>query len=255
MSEIILPKVATEAELVNPETLVLIGPPKVGKTTLLAQLPDSLLVDIDKGAKYVNAVKYEVNDLDTLLKLVKAVKDGGSPYKFGILDTVTELESLVNSLALKLYRATPMGAKFGLNLKTGQFEDKDILTLPNGAGYFWLRQAFFKVIDYFNTAFKYKIYVGHLKDTQVLEETNEVIPATIDLTGKLRTLICAKSDSIGFIYRKGNETHLTFKGSTQVACGSRSPHLRNQDIVVGELAEDGTYKAYWDKVYKNEFEG
>lgn len=250
--EIVLPTVKSEVELVNPETLVLIGPPKVGKTTLLAQLPDSLLVDIDKGAKYVSATKYEVNDLDTLLKLVKAVKDGGNPYKFGILDTVTELEPLVNSLALKLYRATPQGAKFGLN-KQGGYDEKDMISLPNGSGYWWIRIAFFKVIDYFNTAFKYKIYVGHLKDTQVLEETNEVIPATIDLTGKLRTLICAKSDSIGFIYRKGNETHLTFKGSNQVACGSRSPHLRNQDIVVGEMTEDGTYTAYWDKIYKNEF--
>lgn len=253
MSDIVLPKGKSEVELVNPETLVIYGPPKVGKTTLLAELPDSLLVDIDKGTKFVSAQKYEVNDLDTLLKLVKAVKEGGSPYKFGILDTVTELEPMVNSLALKLYRATAMGAKFGLNPKTGQYEDKNILTLPNGAGYLWLREAFFKVIDYFNTAFKYKIYVGHLKDAQINEETQEVIPANIDLTGKLKTLICSKCDSIGYIYRKGNETHMNFQSTDKVSCGSRSPHLRNQDIIVGELSEDGIYKAYWEKVYKNEF--
>lgn len=252
MSEIILPIQKTEAELVNPETLVLIGPPKVGKTTLLAELPNSLLVDIDKGAKYVSATKYEINDLDTLLRLVKAVKDGGNPYTFGILDTVTELEPLVNSLACKMYRATPQGAKFGLNKDTGVLEDKNIATLPNGAGYLWIREAFFKVIEYFNTAFKYKIYVGHLKDAQILEETNEVIPATIDLTGKLKTLICAKCDSIGFIYRKDNETHLTFKGSTQVACGSRSAHLRNKDIVVGEMSEDNVFTSYWDRIYVGE---
>lgn len=252
MSEILLPVEKTKAELVNPETLVIYGPPKVGKTSLLAQLPDSLLVDIDKGTKYVDAVKYEINDLDTLLKLVKKVKDSGSPYKFGILDTVTELEPMVNTLALKLYRATPIGAKFGLNPKTGKYEDKNILTLPNGAGYLYIREAFFKVIDYFNTAFKYKIYVGHLKDAQINEETQEVIPANIDLTGKLKMLICSKSDSIGYIYRKGLETHMSFVATNQVACGSRSAHLRNQDIVVAEMNAEGVLTTHWDKIYLNE---
>lgn len=249
MSELVLPTKKVKAELVNPRKLLLYSPPKAGKTTLVSELEDSLLVDIDDGAGYVDAVKVKINSLEDLGKLIKKVKDEGKPYKYGILDTVTVLEDMAKGLALKMYRATPIGAKFGLNLKTGQFEDKDILTLPNGAGYYWLREAFFAIISQFDSAFEYKIYLGHLKDKMIDEENDKVIAANVDLTGKIKSLMCAECDTIGYLYRKGNETHISFIPTDDVTCGSRSEHLRNQDIVVAEMTKDG-YKAYWDKIYK-----
>lgn len=248
MSDIVLPKGKIKADLVNPRKLLIYSPPKAGKTTLMAELNDSLLVDLEDGAGYVDAVKVKIESLAQLGQLLKKVKEEGKPYKYGILDTLTVLEDMSKGLALKMYRDTPIGAKFGLNIKTGQLEDKDILTLPNGAGYYWVRLAFFKIIDMFDEAFEYKIYLGHIKDKQIDEQTNKVIAANVDLTGKLKSLMCATCDSIAYLYRKGNETRMTFVATDDVTCGSRSEHLRNQDILVAEMTDQG-YKAYWDKIY------
>lgn len=249
MSELVLPTQKVKADLINPRKLLIYSLPKSGKTSLAAELEDSLLVDLEDGSGYVDAVKIRIENLTQLGQLIKQVKEADKPYKYGILDTLTVLEDMSKELALKMHRATPIGAKFGLNVKTGQLEDKDILTLPNGAGYYWVRLAFFKIIDMFDSAFEYKIYFGHIKDKQIDEQTNKVIAANVDLTGKLKSLMCATCDTIGYLYRKGNETRITFIPSDEVTCGSRSEHLRNQDILVAEMTDEG-YKAYWDKIYK-----
>lgn len=243
-----LPKEKIKAEFINPRKLLIYSPPKMGKTSLAAELEDSLLVDLEDGAGYVDAVKIKINNLNELGALIKEVKDSGKPYKYGILDTLTVLEDMAKELAVKLYRATPIGAKFGLR-QDGTYEDKDILTLPNGSGYYWLRIAFFKIIDMFDSAFEYKIYFGHIKDKMIDEETSKVTAANVDLTGKLKSLMCATCDTIGYLYRKGNETHISFIPTDEVTCGSRSPHLKNKDIIVAEMTEEG-YKAYWDEIYK-----
>jgi hypothetical protein len=70
----------------------------------------------------------------------------------------------------------------------------------------------------------------------------------LDLTGKIKRIVSSQSDAIGYLYRKGNQNILTFKTKDDVACGARPTHLRNQEIVVSELTEEG-FKSHWDKVY------
>lgn len=249
MGKLVLPTEKIEPVHVNPIKLLLYGPPKIGKTTLVAGLDNALLVDIDKGgSSYVSALKVQVNTLNEFRNLIIALRAEPNKYKFGILDTVTILEDISQEHALNLYRKTPMGAKFGLRAD-GTYEYKDILTLANGAGYFWLRKAFFELVENFDNCFEYKIYIGHLKDKQIDETSNSVIAANVDLTGKIKQLMCANSDSVGYVYRKGNETYISFVSTGDMICGSRSPHLRNQDILVAEEV-DGEYKTYWDKIYK-----
>lgn len=235
----------------NPRRLVLYSKPKTGKTTLCAELKDSLLIDLEDGSDYIEGYKVKANNLKELSEILSTVIKAGRPYKYGIIDTVTALEDMVLPLAADLYRKTSMGKSFGL-LPDGTYDPKsNILSLPKGAGYLYLRQAFFQVIAGIEKAFENTIYIGHLKDASIDDETNQVIAANIDLTGKLKTLICSTSDTIGYLYRKGNETHISFETSDVISCGSRSPHLRNQDIVVGEQI-DGKFVAYWDKIYKND---
>lgn len=125
-----------------------------------------------------------------------------------------------------------------------------ILNMPNGAGYPWLRQAFEKVLNYVKTLAPHVIFVGHIKDTLLEKNGSEFNSLDLDLTGKLKRITTSNSDAIGYIYRKGKKNVLSFMTTDEIACGARPEHLRNQEIVISEPAEDGKgIITHWDKVY------
>ena len=237
---IVLPTKKVKADRVNPKRLIVYSKPKTGKTTAFAGLDDNLIIDLENGADYVEALKVKANNLQELKEVGKAIKEAGYPYQYITIDTVTALEDMVMPLAINLYKQTPMGKNYS---------GDSILTLPNGAGYLYVRQAFFQVLDFIDTLAPDIILSGHIKDKQVDDKGEMVMSANIDLTGKIKSLICANADAIGYMYRKGNETILSFKTNEEVTCGARPEHLRNEEIIISEM-KDGKLKTYWNKVYK-----
>ena len=237
---IVLPTKKVKADRVNPKRLIVYSKPKTGKTTAFAGLDDNLIIDLESGADYVEALKVKANNLQELKEVGKAIKEAGHPYKYITIDTVTALEDMVMPLAISLYQKTPMGKNYS---------GDSILTLPNGAGYLYIRQAFFQVLDFIDTLAPHIILSGHIKDKQVVDKGEMVLSANIDLTGKIKSLICANADAIGYMYRKGNETIISFKTNEEVTCGARPEHLRNEEIVVSEM-KNGEIITHWDKVYK-----
>ena len=237
---IILPTKKVKVESVNPKRLIIYSKPKTGKTTAFAGLADNLILDLENGSNYVEALKLNVNSLQELLEAGKAIKEAGCPYKYVTIDTVTALEEMVAPLAIKLYRGTSMGKNY---------DGDNVLTLPNGAGYLYIRQAFFQVLDFIDTLAPHIILSGHIKDKAVDDKGEMVLAANIDLTGKIKSLICANADAIGYMFRKGNKTILSFKTSEEVTCGARPEHLRNEEIVVSEMNDKGELEFHWDKIY------
>ena len=57
MSEIKLPMQKVKAESQSPKNLIIFSKPKVGKTSLLAELNDALIIDLEDGSDYVDALK------------------------------------------------------------------------------------------------------------------------------------------------------------------------------------------------------
>jgi hypothetical protein len=220
--------------------MIIYSKPKTGKTTAYAGLDDNLILDLESGSDYVEALKIKVNTLQELLDAGKAIKAAGNPYKYVTVDTVTALEDMIQPLAIKLYRQTPMGKNY---------DGDNVTTLPNGAGYLYIRQAFFQVLDFIDTLAPHIILSGHIKDKVVDDKGEMVMSANIDLTGKIKSLICANADAIGYMYRKGNKTILSFKTNEEVTCGARPEHLRNEEIVVTEMNEKGELQFHWDKIY------
>jgi hypothetical protein len=238
---IVLPTSKVKAERQNPKRIVIYSKPKTGKTTAYAGLDDNLILDLENGAEYVDALKVKISNLQELLDTGKAIKAAGNPYKSVTIDTVTALEEMIMPLAIKLYRATPMGKNF---------DGDNVSTLPNGAGYLYIRQAFFQVLDFIDTLAPTIILSGHIKDKVVDDKGEMVMSANIDLTGKIKSLVCSQADAIGYMYRKGNKTILSFKTNEEVTCGARPEHLRNQEIVITEMI-DGELNTSWDKVFIN----
>ena len=74
------------------------------------------------------------------------------------------------------------------------------------------------------------ILVGHLKDKMIEKKGKEVRAMDLDLTGKLRSITCANADAIGYIYREGDTTRISFNSEGDITAGSRCEHLKGQDM-------------------------
>ena len=234
-----LPKTKIAPVRANPKRLVIYSKPKAGKTSALALLDNCLILDFENGSDYVEAIKLKVDSLATLKDIGQEIIKANKPYKYIAIDTVTALEEMVMPLAINLYKQTAMGKNYS---------GDSILTLPNGAGYLYVRQAFFQVLDFIDTLAPQIILSGHIKDKQVDDKGEMVMSANIDLTGKIKSLICANADAIGYMFRRGEQTILSFKTNEEVTCGARPDHLKNQEIILTELV-DGNLKGNWDKIF------
>jgi hypothetical protein len=223
----------------SPRHLVIYSPPKTGKTSLFAELENSLLIDLEQGSDFVSAIRVKISNYKELHELCEEVKKAGNPYKYGIIDTASALEDQVNELALKLYQSTAMGK---------DFKGPNVLSLPNGAGYLYLRDAFDMMYGKVKDAFPRTILACHTKDKNITKGSSEVVANDIALTGKIKQLTCAYADAIGYMKRDGNKCVITFQTSDELTCGARAEHLRNQTITLSEIV-DGQYKTYWNKIY------
>ena len=243
---IILPTQKVPASSTNPSFLILYGRPKSGKTSCLAQLDNNLIVDLEGGSTFIDALAVQarsVNDLGEIAQAIRAKNSevGHNFYKHITIDNATRLEEICLPYAATLYRQTPIAKNW---------KGTDVRTLPNGSGYFYIRQAVRKVIDMFRELCDEFILVGHVKDVQVDQNGEELSEMALELFGKLSSIICGEADAVGYLYRKGNETHISFKGGDGTIKEARAPHLRGKDIVIATGNEDGTITTDWKQIYK-----
>ena len=237
-----LPTQRVAATRANPKRMVIYSKPKAGKTSALALLDDCLILDFENGSDYVEALKLKVDSLSTLKAIGQEIVKANKPYKYIAVDTVTALEEMCLSYAKTLYMETAMGKNFA---------GDSVLKLPNGAGYLYLREAFFKILDYIETLVPEDgsvILLGHLKDKMLETNGKEVSAVDLDLSGKIKSIVCAKADAIGLLSRRADKVTLNFKTSEEVTCGARPDHLKNQEITLTEMV-DGKLTGNWDKVF------
>lgn len=242
-----LPMEPTAPKRKNPRKTIIFGKPKCGKTEICAELTRSrnwLLLELEEGgADFTTARTLSARNLDELFKIGEAIKAKGKPYDGLIVDTCTELEDMILPLAAKLYKQTPMG---------GTWTGKDVRTLPKGAGYLYMREAFFQVVDYLSGLAHNIIFLGHLSDKMIEKNGEELSAKELDLTGKIKSLMGADADAIAYCYRRDNQTILNFNASDEVICGARSEHLKGKEVVVAESDEEGNLTFFWDRIFVKE---
>ena len=224
MSELTLPKKVIKATRKSPKNMIIYGPPKIGKTTALSKLENCLIIDLEDGSDMVDALKIKVNSLAELAEVGKAIISEGKPYKYIAIDTITQLEVWCEEEAKKMYQETPMGKNFD-----PQNKGLSVLSLPQGAGYLWLRKAFMKWFHRLSKLADHVIFVGHLKDKYLTKNGKEVKANDLSLTGKLREITCASTDAIGLVYRGEGVTKISFDSTNDDTAGSRCEHLRGLD--------------------------
>jgi len=238
---ITLPTTKVPALVQDPKNLILYGVPKIGKTTILSHLKDCLIIDIENGSDYIDALKVKISTLTELRELCVEINKAGKPYKFIAIDTVTSLEEFAKPVALANYKKTPAGANY----------EGDILMAPMGSGYAYIREAVEKIIAMVASVTTNVILVGHVKDKSIVSSSGAEVGnmKDFDLTGKLGRILAAKSDAIGFIYRdEDSNLCINFETNGEATAGARPEHLANKRIIVSEKTDDG-FISHWDRIF------
>ena len=243
---LVLPKEKSVPKVNNPKFLILAGRPKAGKSTLMTALENNLIIDLEDGYQALSALVVQARSINDFAEIANALKaeinnnEGKFPYKYITIDNATRLEEMCLSYATQLYRQTPMGKNY---------QGTDVRTLPNGSGYMYLRQAVRKVIDMFRGLCETFILITHTKDRQINFEGTEVNEIAIDLAGKLGDILCGEADAIGYVYRKKNETIISFEGGEGTVREARANHLRGKKIVVAESDDNNNITFHMDKIF------
>ena len=255
-----LPTERSKALDYNPKLMIIFGKPKSGKSTLMASLEDNLIIDLEDGYRALSVLKVLVSSAIELFETKKALeakmqKEGHKPYRFITIDNASRLEEIALYYAAHLYRNTAMGASWGykqdslgkniIDPKTNKpiiDPTADVRKLPNGSGYLYMREAIKKLVYMFYPYCETLILVCHVKDKQIRKESEEMSEMSLDLAGKTGDIIAGEADAIGYLYREGKATYLSFDGGGNIIMEARPAHLRGKTFKVIEADKEGNLK-------------
>ena len=263
--EIILPTERQKPENYNPRLLVLFGLPKTGKSSAVASLDNNLVIDLEDGYRALPVMRVKAGSANELFgiraALDKKMKETGKvPYKFITIDNATRLEEMSIVYANALYRQVPAAKHWGMKKdKDGNLirvngqpvpdPSADVRTLPNGAGYLYTRKALKEIIHMFQPYCETLILVCHVKDKQIQMNGAESTELVVDLAGKMGDIVCGEADAVGYIYREGRKTMVSFEGGEHHIREARPTHLRGKSFVVGESDQENNLTMNLSKIF------
>ena len=201
----------------DPNLMLIYGPPKIGKTTILSQLDNCLIIDTERGANMVEGYIEEVNNREELIELILKAKEGHD-YKYCALDTIDKV------------------VEWAEHQVCAEESVRAIADLPFGKGFGLVREKVINTVQTLKAIFPRVIIVGHRKTAKaILEGQAMVEPESLDITGKLKNMLMSACDAIGYVFRNededGNsELMISFKSNGALEAGSRSPHLRGKEM-------------------------
>ena len=215
-----------KAITVNPSILLIYGAPKVGKTTTISKLKDCLMIDTEQGSKMIDGHVLEINNREELLEFYKNA-EAGHKFKYFALDTID-----------KIIEWTEQGVK-------AEFQVDAIADLAYGKGFGLVRERVLNNVKKLQKLCDHVIIIGHRKTAAAVENSNAVDPESLDISGKLKNMLMAMSDAVGYVYRDDDDKLMvSFKSGKALEAGSRCPHLKGKQIPFE-----------WDLIYKTKKEG
>ncbi len=252
-----LPEEKVEAASINPQTMVIFGLPKSGKTTAISTLEDCLDIDVERGSDFLKMLKIKVpQDLNPLekgkwlLEVAAAIKAKGRPYKYVAIDTFSEVDEWCEWIGTERYMASTQGktfnrynrvdhptkqAEWGKVIPFGSDDYESVHTLGQGYGYRWSRG---EAVNFYNELSTLgsvcTIFICHVADKSVVSKVtnNDVVTRDIALTGKVRDILARKVDAIGYLYFDEGKTMISFKGNEEKVGGIRAGHIRGYEGVL-----------------------
>lgn len=246
----------------EPDSILTYGSPKVGKSkaiSLLAQLAGVYVFSFDaSGYTAHGGVAWDFYDgpdsFEAGIKEAKAVftADPSKRPTFIVADPVDRLEDYSALRAVESYRKRfPKGTK---DNPQGVETVGDLLALPFGLGYAYLRDEFIKHLRMLGELGSKVIFIAHVRPKAMDKSLQETNTKDLALTGRCCNIICGVVDTIGFLYRDRKSvlymtTRTVSGGSEDVNCGSRFSYLSNKVIKLVEPDTNGSLVSHWDEIF------
>lgn len=256
---LVIPASIEPASTAEPQTVAFYGDQKIGKSETVAKLgltPAELLhIDTHEGTNFIATRRVRVASLSEWLELcglpitpnasAPAVSPllaawRAHPFRFLAIDVLDDVEAWALETAEANYRRMPVGRNFG---------GVSILELDMGLGYGYMRDAFLKLIQPVWGGSRWTtIFIIHSR-AKFLGATvapTEAVADQIDLTGKVRKMICNKVDAVGHFTKNANgQLQLSFQTKEKVICGLRARYLHNQMVAFSDPAKPEEWAKVW----------
>lgn len=263
----IIPSAPLAASVTEPRSLLIYSDFKVGKSQLASDLTmraKALWLDYEDGSEglpgvkinvmkkvnEINATRPENNKLkriDFLFQLWRELA-AESPPRFDVIvhDKLDNLEEWATKWATAYYKNTVIGRNF-----TGD----NVLELPEGGGYMFLRDKFLELWNAMIAAAPRSIFFTSLRMKYVGKADTMVESKDLDLCGKVRKIVAGFTDAPSYMWRDSQSANwLSFKTSEKgTFCGCRIPYLEGREIKISEKLADGKVKVNWHLIYPSLF--
>lgn len=178
----LLPTKRTTGKMDISEIRMLIyGPPKIGKTTLLSGFPDMLILATEKGYKAKSVYAKDIPDWDTFKSVVKEIVKGKHKFETIGIDTADILwKHCVEHVCAKL--------------KIEHVSDEDW-----GKGYDAVSTEFERELNKLFMSPYGLIMVSHTKIQDLNGRSGKISKVTTTLSNQARRIIIPKVDIIGLM--------------------------------------------------------
>lgn len=253
-SKIVLPSQVKTETLKNPESMVIYGLPKSGKTTAVAGLPNCLILDTENGTGFIDGAFVmnmpqdvgPVSKFKWLRDVAAQIKAAEKPYDYVVIDTLTELDALAEWVGTWNYMNSTQGKKFNRDDRSGEMlkptdpNYESVLTLGQGYGYRYSREAILSIFDSLKGLGKIcTIFICHVSDKMISKNgSDEVMVKDLALVGKVKDIIPRNVDAVANIYNEDGQIMISFVGSEDKVGGVRAKHLRGY-----------SGKLNWDEIF------
>lgn len=247
-----IPKESRKAPRSEPRSLLIYAAPKIGKTSIVAQIPNSLLVEMERGgADAVDARVIEINNPNDLKPLFAQLKDEND-IEVIVLDTLSKMDEWSEITGTESYQKKPQGKAFnvanGKRLPRSHPAWDSVHSLGQGFGYRYSRD---EMKHWYNQAIntnKTVVFLAHIKDKFIESASGDVVETSeIDLTGKVKGMLATRIDAIASLKREGSKSYLVFEHIKQTA-GSRYSYLKGK-ILIGESDKEGNLTTHWKDIF------
>ena len=176
---IALPKEKTKLSLdLSSKTLLVYGPPKIGKSTLASQFPDALFLECEPGLNALEVFKVPTYTWPDFLSACKLVAAGDHPFKTVIVDTVDN--------AFK-FCSDHICAKHSI-----EYEGD----LPHGKGWAFVKNEWHRVLTRLASLPYGLILVSHAQDKTIETRTGEYTKTQPSLPDRARGVVLGLVDMI-----------------------------------------------------------